>query len=88
MRYTTVFILVTATLADVLIFRQSLSTLLDQGNLVDLTDFTTGPFAITVVLKLNGPAGVVSLAPFCIAVVGSADRGSKLKEAFVGLSRS
>lgn len=52
-----------------------------------LTDFTTGPFAITLVLKLNGPAGVVSLEPFCIAVVGSTDRGSELKEAFVGLSR-
>lgn len=52
------------------------------------TDFTTGPFAITVVLKLNGSAGVVSLEPFGASVALPAATGLKLKANFVGLRRA
>lgn len=48
------------------------------------TDFTTGLFAITVVLKLKGPAGVESVEPFC-SDVDSAGPGLKLNDPFVGL---
>ena len=53
-----------------------------------LTDFTTGPFAITVVLKLKGPAAVESTDPLREEVVISAGPALKLKDAFVGLRRS
>jgi hypothetical protein len=53
-----------------------------------LTDLTTGLFAITVVLKLNGPAAGESPEPVCVGVTSSAGPVPKLKEAFVGLRRS
>jgi len=52
-----------------------------------LTDLTTGPFAMTVVSKLNGPAVGESPEPFCVGVTFSAGPVPKLKEAFVGLRR-
>jgi hypothetical protein len=56
-------------------------------NSCEHTDLTTGPFAITVVLKLNGPSAVESLQPFCVGV-DSAGPGLKLNEGLVGLRRS
>ena len=52
---------------------------------IQLTDLTTGFFAITVVLKLNGPAGEVSPEPFSTGVSASSGEVAKLKEDFVGL---
>jgi hypothetical protein len=56
-------------------------------NILEHTDLTTGPLAITVVLKLKGPAAE-SLWPFCAAVAVSAAPGLKLNEDLVGLRRS
>lgn len=52
-----------------------------------LTDLTTGPLDITVVLKLKGPAGVESL-PFGVGDGTSAVLGLKLNDDVVGLRRS
>lgn len=51
---------------------------------IQLTDLITGLFAITVVLKLNGPADV-SPKPFSIGVSASSGEVARLKEDFVGL---
>lgn len=48
-------------------------------------DLITGLFAMTVVLKLNGPAGDVSPEPFSIGVSAYSGEVARLKEAFVGL---
>lgn len=55
---------------------------------IQLTDLTTGLFAITVVLKLNGPAGDVFPEPFPIGVSASSGEVAKLKEDLVGLNVS
>lgn len=52
------------------------------------TDLITGLFAITVVLKLNGPAGDVSPEPFSIGVSAYSGEVARLKEDFVGLKVS
>lgn len=52
---------------------------------IQLTDLITGLFAITVVLKLNGPAGDVSPEPFSIGVSAYSGEVARLKEDFVGL---
>lgn len=52
---------------------------------IQLTDLITGLFAITVVLKLNGPAGDVSPEPFSIGVSAYSGEVARLKEVFVGL---
>lgn len=79
----------TATLSNVLQFSQKSPQCVSlRRNPIDLTDLTTGPFAITVVSKLKGPAGVESLEPFCVGLAESAGLGRKLNDAFVGLNRS
>lgn len=52
---------------------------------LQLTELITGLFAITVVLKLNGPAGDMSPEPFSTGVSASSGEVAKLKEDFVGL---
>lgn len=70
-------ILVATPLSNVLLFHPSVKTIA-KSRLIH-TDFGTGPFAITFVLKLKGPAGSLSLAPFS---------GVGLNEGIVGLTWS
>ena len=86
-RDATVLVLVAATLSNVL-KEKLVSSYPDSGIAIGLTDFTTGLLAITVVLKLNGPAAVMSLEPFSLGDTASSGAGLKLKDDFVGLKRS
>ena len=94
MRNTTVLVLVTATLSDVLEIpvvklALNLDRLLSASPIcTEPTDLTTGPLDITVVLKLKGPMALASLEPFCATADVSAALGLKLNDDFVGLRRS
>ena len=52
------------------------------------TDLTTGPLAMTVVLKLNGPPAAGSLDPDCAGVPLSTRPGLRVNDDLVGLQRS
>lgn len=71
-------ILVATPLSNVLLLFHLSVKAIAKSRLIH-TDFGTGPLAITVVLKLKGPAGSLSLAPFS---------GVGLKEGIVGLTWS
>lgn len=87
MRYTTMLILMSTSLANVLyaIEQQSASFPMQfhLKRTEGLTDFTTGLFAMVVVLKLNGPAEPLSPWLFC----GTLSEGLSVKDARVGLRR-
>lgn len=88
MRDTAVLVFVATTLSDVL-SEVGVSVCFSRvTTLLKLTDLTTGLFAITLVLKLNGPAMGESTEPFSVGVTSSAGPVPKLNEAFVGLRLS
>lgn len=90
MRDTAVLVFVTTTLSDVLAHGFRILELALQKSPVYCkhTDLTTGPFAMTVVLKLNGPAAVESVEPFCTAGAVSVGLELRANEDLVGLRRS
>lgn len=88
MRDAAVLVFVATTLSNIL-SEVSVSVCFSKSTtLFKLTDLTTGLFAITLVLKLNGPAVGASPEPFSVGVTSSAGPVPKLNEAFVGLRRS
>jgi hypothetical protein len=88
MRDTAVLVFVAATLSNILSRSVSVTASRLSHGAIHLTDLTTGLFAITVVLKLNGPALGESPNPFCVGVPCSGGLVPKPNEAFVGLRRS